>query len=382
MKLHLAHLPKLIVERRLSAILGVVIIAAVWAMYTLAYFEDVKSDEISAKRTNQNYALVFEENVLRSIGEIDKALLYLRGTVENRKDTTDYSTIVNTTDVLSEIIVQVAIIDANGIMRASNAGPQPAPIVDLSDREHYKVHVQSNDDFLFMSKPVIGRVSKKWSIQFTRRFLNKDKSFGGVVVASLDPQHFTKFYNKIDFESSASISLIGSDGIVRSSGGSSGGYKLSDNLAGSRIMSSIRAGANATFEDVNPATDEGRLITTRKVNGHPLWVSVSTGNEDIYRDSSGTLKYGAAISIILTLIVLAAMEQILRTEAKARQKTEQLNLTLENMSQGIMLVTKDLEIPIINQRCSDLLDLPLEYTKDPPRYDALMQFGAETNKPD
>lgn len=381
MKLHLAHLPKLIFERRLSAILGVVIIAAVWIMCALTYYAKVQSDELAARRTNQNYALVFEENVLRSIGEIDKALLYLRRTVESRKDTTDYSTIVNTTDVLSDIIVQVAIIDAHGIMRASNAGPQPAPIVDLSDREHYKVHVHNKTDFLFMSKPVIGRVSHKWSVQFSRRFLNKDKSFGGVVVASLDPQHFTKFYNKIDFESSASISLIGSDGIVRSSGGGTGGFKLSDNLAGTKIMNKIRTGANATFEDVDPANGQGRLITIRKVKDHPLWVTISTGNEDVYRSSSDTLEYGVAISIALTLTILAAMEQILKTEAKARQKAEQLNLTLENMSQGIMLVTKDLEIPIINQRCSELLNLPPEYIENPPRYDALMQFGVETNKP-
>ena len=51
--------------------------------------------------------------------------------------------------------------------------------------------------------------------------------------------------------------------------------------------------------------------------------------------------------------MIAAMEQILRTEAKARQKADQLQLTLENMSQGIMLVTKDLKIPIINSRCAE-----------------------------
>src|SRR5439155_9009383 len=116
----------------------------------------------------------FEENVLRSIGEIDKILLYLRRRVEARGPNTDLGTIANTTDVLSEIIVQVAIIDAKGIMRASNAGPQPAPPLDLSDREHYKVHVGSTQDQLFISKPVLGRASHQWSIQVTRRFSNND----------------------------------------------------------------------------------------------------------------------------------------------------------------------------------------------------------------
>src|SRR4029077_1460892 len=125
--------------------------------------------------------------VLRSIGEIDKALLYLRRSIETRKDSTDYTTIVKTTDLLSEIIVQVAIIDGAGIMRASNVGPQPAPPMDLSDREHYRVHVGSGEDRLFISKPVVGRVSEKWSVQLSRRFLNRDGTFAGVVVASLNP---------------------------------------------------------------------------------------------------------------------------------------------------------------------------------------------------
>src|SRR3981081_1954133 len=102
MNLHILQLPKLIAERRSSAILGVVIIAMLWAVVALKYSEDVQADTREAERTNRNFAVVFEENVLRSIGEIDKALLYLRRTVETRKDTTDLGTIANTTDWLSE----------------------------------------------------------------------------------------------------------------------------------------------------------------------------------------------------------------------------------------------------------------------------------------
>ena len=115
---HIVQLPGLIVARRSSAIFGVVIIAMLWTGIALKYSEDVQADLRDAERANHNFAMVFEENVLRSIGEIDKALLYLRRSIETRKDSTDYGTIVNTTDVLSEIIVQVAIIDADGILRA------------------------------------------------------------------------------------------------------------------------------------------------------------------------------------------------------------------------------------------------------------------------
>ena len=181
MDLHVLKLPKLIAQRRSTAIFGVLIIAMLWAGVVMKYSEDVQANKREAERSNQNFAMVFEENVLRSIGEIDKALLYLRRSIETRKDSTDFNTIANTTDVLSEIIVQVAIIDASGIMRASNAGPQPVPPMDLSDREHYRVHVNSGKDQLFISKPMIGRASGRWSVQFSRRFANVDGSFTGKV---------------------------------------------------------------------------------------------------------------------------------------------------------------------------------------------------------
>ena len=371
MKLHILQLPRLLAERRSSAVFGVTIILMVWAGVFLKYSGDTRDDLRDAERTNHNFAMVFEENVLRSLGEIDKALLYLRGSIETRKDSTDYTTIVNTTDLLSEIIVQVAIIDAKGIMRASNAGPQPAPPVDLSDREHYLVHVNSHEDRLFISKPVIGRVSDRWSVQFSRRFLNRDGTFAGVVVASLNPAHLTNFYDKIDLGSSASISMIGSDGVVRASGGAANGYGLGQDVAGTSLFTRMQAGENVTFDESAPAGTT-RLVTIRKVRGQPLWVSVSVDKAAIYADSWSALRANAIAALLLTLIILAAMERIFATEARARQKADQLQLTLDNISQGIMLVTRDLQVPIINRRCVELLQLPPEFAAHPPRFDQLM----------
>jgi hypothetical protein len=134
----------------------VVILVMLWLGLGVKYIQNLSIDEREAKRSNRNFAMVFEENVLRSIGEIDKAILYLRRSIETRQNTSDFHTIANTEDVLSEIIVQVAIIDAKGIMRASNAGPQPAPPINLSDREHFRFHLSSLEDRLFISRPVIG----------------------------------------------------------------------------------------------------------------------------------------------------------------------------------------------------------------------------------
>ena len=374
MNFHIAKLPSLITERRSSAILGTAIIALLWTGIGIKYFEDIRSDRTQAERMNYNFAAVFEENVLRSIGEIDKALLYVRRSIETRKDTTSLNAIANSSDVLSDLIIQIAIVDEHGIVRASNVGQVPFPPVDLSDRDHFRFHLDNPQDRLFISTPVIGRISHEWSIQVTRSFHNSDGSFAGIVVASFDPRHLTNFYDRIDLGLSASISLIGSDGVVRSSGGSAGGFALAEDISGTTLFNRMQAGANATFESADGAHGQFYLDTIRKVNAHPLWVSVRVNKSDIFNGSLSTLKLNASVGAILTLIVLGAIERILRTEAKARQKADQLRLTLEYMSQGIMLVTKNLQIPIINGRCGELLKLPASFIDNPPRFDELVEY--------
>jgi diguanylate cyclase (GGDEF)-like protein len=379
MRLHIAHIPKLILQRRASAILGMIIIAMLWGGVAVVYREDVQQDYHEVERRNQNFAMVFEENVLRSIGEIDKALLYLRRSVEAAKDTTDFQTIVMTTDVLSEIIVQVAIIDAKGISQGSNAVAAPTGPIDVSDREHFRVHVNSKEDKLFISRPLVGRASGRWSVQFTRRFSNKDGSFAGVVVASMDPAHFTSFYDKIDLGATTSVAMVGSDGVVRSSGGGAvPRLSLGQDLLRSKLFSRIQAGSDSVFQDPGSSPEDSLLVTARKVRSYPLWVTVSTRATDVYRASWANLQQNTLIVAFLTVLIMIALEQILRAEAKAKQKAEQLQLTLEHISQGIMLVTKEHQIPIINQRCGELLHLPKDMIEAPPSFSQLSQYGAQS----
>jgi len=387
MKLHFLEIPRLALQRRGSAVLGLIIIGIVWAGVMMMFRNDLQQDYQEVERRNQNYALLFEENVLRSIGEIDKAILYLRRSIEASKDTTDYQTIVRTTDVLSEIIVQVAIIDSKGIAQGSNAMQiNPAKPIDISDREHFKVHVNSDTDMLFISKPLIGRASGKWSVQFTRRFSNQDGSFAGVVVASMDPAHFTTFYDKINLGASTSVAMIGRDGVVRSQGG--GELKqlaLGQDLSGTqtlRRLQSVGANGARTFEVEGATPQDNLVVTARQVRGHPLWLTVSTKEVDIYRSAWSNLWQNIMIAMFLTTLILVALERILRAEARAAQKAQQLQLTLEHIGQGIMMVTKDREIPIINQRCAELLLLPQTMIDVPPKLDQLIKFKASDNLAD
>ncbi len=60
------------------------------------------------------------------------------------------------------------------------------PGVSIADRPHFRVQTRSQrTTSLFISRPVIGRVSGEQTIQFSRKLLDPDGAFDGVIVLSL-----------------------------------------------------------------------------------------------------------------------------------------------------------------------------------------------------
>ncbi|PLQ00469.1 bifunctional diguanylate cyclase/phosphodiesterase [Cupriavidus pauculus] len=97
-------------------------------------------------------------------------------------------------NLVVDLSFQVAVIDKDGLLVYSSiAPPARGEKVDLSKREHFRVHQNSGGrDMLFISDPVKGKVSSKWSIQFTRPILRAG-SFDGVIVVSVSPEQFASF---------------------------------------------------------------------------------------------------------------------------------------------------------------------------------------------
>lgn len=344
--LHILRLPKLLAEHRGSALFGVVVIAMLWAGIFFKYTEDRNDDLVEARQTGHSFSMVFEENVVRSIDELDTTLIYFRRQIEAAGPSPDYNKILHQIAIPPDLVVQVGVIDATGMMRASTAGPQPAPILDLHDREHFQAQLHANGDHLFISRPVVGRASGEWSIQLSRR-ISYDGRFGGVVVASLNPEHFTKFYTRVDLPFSESIALIGDDGIVRAAGGAARDLRMAENIGGSPLFGVMSQGVNRTFELDNAQDAHPRIVTLRKVDNFPLWVMVSLNKDEVLADSLRGLRVATTGGLVLTLLILAAMEFMFRTEEGARQKSRQLEATSQLMAR---LASEDALTGLLNRR--------------------------------
>ena len=93
-------------------------------------------------------------------------------------------------------VLQVSVIGADGWMTWSTT-PVEAPVW-LGDREHFLVHKDGRQMF-FMSVPLIGRASGRWSVQFTAPLVSRDGGFAGVSVVSFDPLRLSASLAKLTF---------------------------------------------------------------------------------------------------------------------------------------------------------------------------------------
>jgi len=189
-----------------STLLSAMMIALVWAGVGFHLKVENSDAEGAAVQNSANLARAFEEHLSRSLNEIDRSLKIIRSNYMMDPDGFDLRHWLSISHLFDENTLQVAIISPAGYIKLSNIDSATSVGTDLRDREHFRRFVDATIDDLFISKPVIGRTTGKWSVQLARRINNPDGSFGGVVDASLDPNYLSRFYSSVD---------VGNDGIIR-----------------------------------------------------------------------------------------------------------------------------------------------------------------------
>lgn len=192
-----------------------IIITSLMLVWATAFYELNRSKQgelREAEVRTQTQAHVFSEFSLSTIKRINEILLDTRP--QWNGDWKAFAKVVNQKqESTQDLLFQIAVIDPKGIMVFSNLAA-PTNHVDLSEREHFRVHKESVDvDRLFISKPVKGKVSGKWSIQFTRPIL-LNKKFNGVLVASVSPDLFSQFAQKLDKKSNSAITIVNDSGQI------------------------------------------------------------------------------------------------------------------------------------------------------------------------
>lgn len=193
---------------------ALVLLLLTWGAVAYKIVSEREAEIALLHRDNLNLARTLKEHTLRTLKSVDQTVLFLKAQYEKSGgqgiSISDY---VQEGMIIANLFNQLGVIDAQGRYVLSSLPNHK--VVDLSDREHFLVHKNHDCRCLFVSKPVLGRATGKWSLQLTRRINQPDGSFGGVVVISLDPFYFINLYKEVELSPGAVIELVGDDGVVR-----------------------------------------------------------------------------------------------------------------------------------------------------------------------
>jgi signal transduction histidine kinase len=364
------------VGRRLQIGIAIVALVAVAALWTAVgwVLQQRRDDALAAElRQNVNITLALEEQSVRVIAAVDQATLRLRNAVlagdGQAPPAADLVRFANETGLVPDILAQLSYVGADGRFIGSNLDPDGSRTghVDLSEREHIRAHTRpetvpadmrpQSPDGLFVGKPVLGKVSGKWTIQLTRRIARPDGRLVGVVVASVDPSYFERVYQRVQLGRQGSVGLVGLDGTMRARvvGGQSGGVGTEVDRQG--MFATYTARPEGTLVARSSIDGRNRLVAFRRVGDYPLVQLVGTSTEEALAGWVDQRNLAVSLSLLLTAAVAAAalamiigLRRIDRTVAALRASEARAQAASLAKSEFIAAVSHELRTPLTSIR--------------------------------
>jgi diguanylate cyclase (GGDEF)-like protein len=295
------------------AIFSLILIAIIWGT-VIAEGQAEKSEAIAAAfKQNSNLAVAYEEHVARTLKGLDAVTLFIRYEYQEHGRAMDVSRYLAGGVIDSKLFSILSVVDERGdVVLSSNK----VPPTNYRDREHFQVHLRRNADELYIGKPVFGRISSTWQIPITRRILKPDGSFGGIVVLSVDPGYFTRFYQKADLGNDGIVTLAGLDGVIRAR---RAGHALTfgEDISASNLLAERGKSPAGNFLDRDTAGSSAHYMSYRTLAEYPLVVAVGAAEVDVLggyvqnmnRADRVALLVTFVITVFAALLILALMRQ-------------------------------------------------------------------------
>ena len=347
--------------------------ATIAAMLKWQWTETLESEKLQ----NTNTAVALKEHTLRILDTVDQAMWRLGNTArDSALDSQDYIGIANETGMVPHILTQLSFVGADGRFQGSNLDPDGSRSqhVSLLDRAHVAIHLRPQahapgtaagllHNGLFISQAVVGKVSGVSTIQLSRKVTAHDGTVLGVVVASLNPQHFAEVYRHVELGSEGGVVLAGLDGVlrVRVMGGATTGVERPLPPALVQAIGSKDSGA------VVAGSSDGlsRIIGFSRVGSYPLVVLSGTSENQAFAPWRTTRDIILGLTALLSLAVvvfvalfLSSIRQLAASHAALKRSEAQAQQANQAKSEFLAAVSHELRTPLTSIRgFAELMEL-------------------------
>jgi diguanylate cyclase (GGDEF)-like protein len=156
----------------------------------------------------------YSDNLARTMDLVDQILLHVRyewllsgGQLQLEK--------IKQTRLFPPSILEVAIIDRNGMLLTSTIPDAKTKETTFADRPYFLFHKNNSADVLHIGEPILSPVTNRYIIPLTRRLAHRAGDFSGVIVVPVVPGYLTANYDETELGKHGLLGVLGSDGVIR-----------------------------------------------------------------------------------------------------------------------------------------------------------------------
>lgn len=236
-----------------------------------------------AEQTSRNLLQVIERDIARNVEILD---LTLRAVVDNLKA----PGVAETTPDLRQLILFDRASTARdlGVMLVLNengdsvidANAVPARKANYADRDYFRAHMLQRGLGLFLSRPLVSRLTGARMIVLSRRIDKADGSFGGIALATLKLSYFSRLFDQLGLGQDGAINLYLRDGtrLMRHP------YNEADigvNIAGTPNFDRFVGARQGAFVGMSVRDGVERHYAYTQIGDLPLLVNVALSTREI-----------------------------------------------------------------------------------------------------
>ena len=290
------------------------------------------------RTTTSNLAALLELNVGDAIRRIDLGLLSIVDEMEHMLAAThDGNGEVEA--LLNKHLERYRAVDA---FRASNdrgkvlwgKGVDRRQPVSYADRPFFIAHQANPGQQLIISEPILGRVSKKWVIAFTRSYRHPDGSFAGIVTAAVTLDFFAQQLSKLSLGEHGSAvirhqdtSLVTRFPEVPGAAGQPGHQQVSDEFR-AVLDSGVDSGM---FHTLKAPDGVERSYAFRRITQTPYILTVGMAPQDYLDDWWHEAQNSAFMLIAFFAVTLLGAWLLRRSWLRMENQKLFLNTLIENV---------------------------------------------------
>ena len=253
---------------------------------------------------------------------------------------------------------EVAVAGPDGKLTYSSLGL--AGRASIREQQYFTAHLAGGDR-LFISKPVIGQLTKTWSIQFTRPILRRGR-FAGVVVVSMSPRYISQVLASFELQPEDNVSLLDNEGTFMAHS-----QRLSEvigkTLAGDRAFKQPDGPLRGSYRVTSFTDGRDRIFAWERIPGTSLVASVGLDERTALAPLETHFRRAWTVAVVFALailafglFVLALLVRLSRRQQAIAASEARFRAIYEQAGVGVGIVAVgDGRFLSVNQRLCDIV---------------------------